>query len=85
MGMSVLKYNVFYILFFFFIQASYSQILTGKVFDKEAGTVLSNCNISVSGTNRGTITNEDGLYSLEVSKGLGKNFVFSVKMSEIGL
>ncbi len=50
----------------FFLQA---QSLSGRVFDKESGIALGNCNISITGSNRGTISNEDGFYSLELSEG----------------
>lgn len=45
----------------------YSQSLNGTVQDKLTGAKLSGVNISVEGTSRGTSTNSEGFYSLDIS------------------
>ena len=42
--------------------------MTGIVKDKETRRALANVNIAVRGTNIGTVTNADGVFSLKVSK-----------------
>ena len=43
-------------------------LVTGIVKDKETRRALANVNIAVRGTNIGTVTNADGVFSLKVSK-----------------
>jgi hypothetical protein len=59
------------ILFLIIILTSqiFSQSISGKVFDKTTGFPLANCNISVIGTNCGTISNINGKYLLKLSSG----------------
>lgn len=57
------------LLLLFFTSQIFSQFLSGFVFDKSTGQPLPNCNISLLGTNRGTITNNNGYYSLQLKSG----------------
>ena len=41
-------------------------LVTGIVKDKETRQVLANVNVSVQGSNVGTVTNADGVFSLKV-------------------
>ena len=53
-------------------------LVTGIVKDKETRKVLANVNISVQGTNIGTVTNADGVFSLKASLDeLGKGVMVS--------
>ncbi len=56
---------------------AYSQVqtITGKVTASADGTTLPGVNVLVKGTNRGTLTDPDGRYSLEAST--GETLVFS--------
>jgi hypothetical protein len=45
-----------------------SLLVTGIVKDKETRKVLANVNISIQGTNIGTVTNADGVFSLKASR-----------------
>ena len=56
-------------------------LVTGIVKDKETRQVLANVNVSVQGSNVGTVTNADGVFSLKVShEELGRG----VHVSHIG-
>lgn len=56
-------------------------LVTGVVKDKETRQVLANVNVSVQGSNVGTVTNADGVFSLKVSQEeLGRG----VNVSHIG-
>ena len=56
-------------------------LVTGIVKDKETRQVLANVNVSVQGSNVGTVTNADGVFSLKVSQEeLGRG----VQISHIG-
>ena len=53
-------------------------LVTGIVKDKETRQALANVNISVQGTNIGTVTNADGVFSLKASLDeLGRGVVVS--------
>ena len=53
-------------------------LVTGIVKDKETRKVLANVNVSVQGTNIGTVTNADGVFSLKASLDeLGKGVMVS--------
>ncbi|MBN2746804.1 MAG: carboxypeptidase-like regulatory domain-containing protein [Bacteroidales bacterium] len=58
--------HIIYILLFVFINTSAQQTekFSGKVVDKETKQPLAFCNIRISGTNTGTITNEQGVFVL---------------------
>lgn len=43
-------------------------LVTGVVKDKETRQMLANVNVSVQGSNVGTVTNADGMFSLKVSQ-----------------
>ncbi len=65
---------LFIFLIFYFIAPTYSQknssiIISGVVKDKESGKPLSGTDIILSGSNRGDITNKNGLFSLQIKKG----------------
>ena len=52
-------------------------IVNGVVKDKESRKELANVNVSVIGSNVGTITNADGEFSLKLSQAdTGKGFIF---------
>ncbi|MDH6312167.1 hypothetical protein M2137_000937 [Parabacteroides sp. PFB2-10] len=55
--------------------------VTGVVKDQRSKRVLEYVNVSVPGTNIGTVTNEDGQFSLKVVKSLGAN---KIEISHIG-
>ncbi|GEM_PF-6176795 len=43
--------------------------VTGKVLDAESGLVIPGCSVRIQMTREGTITDEDGNYSIQVIKG----------------
>lgn len=43
--------------------------VTGKVTDQSTGAPLPNVNVTVKGTNRGTITNDNGVFSINLQQG----------------
>ncbi len=47
----------------------YSQTLSGIIIDKDTNQPLAGCNISIFGTNRGAISNNEGHYFLTLSSG----------------
>ena len=58
-------------------------LVTGIVKDKETRQALANVNVSVQGSNVGTVTNADGVFSLKVSQevenSIGNVFVLDVR------
>ena len=65
-------------LFTLTVMAQGGLLVTGIVKDKETRKVLANVNISVQGTNIGTVTNADGVFSLKASLDeLGKGVMVS--------
>ena len=60
---------------FTFSQTS-ERIVSGIVKDKKSNKVLVNVNISLEGTNIGTVTNDDGIFTLKCSE-TGKGIVAS--------
>lgn len=46
---------------------TYERVITGVVRDKETRQKLANVNIAVAGSNVGTVTNADGVFSLKLS------------------
>lgn len=53
-------------------------LVTGIVKDKESRKVLANVNVAVEGSNVGTVTNADGVFSLKVSEEeLGRGVIVS--------
>ena len=59
-------------------QSSDNLVITGVIKDKENRKELENVNISVVGSSIGTVSNEDGVFSLKVSKATaGRGLVFS--------
>ena len=63
---------------FIAIHYTYAQnkiTVSGKVFDKDLGQVVIGANILEKGTDNGTVTNVDGMYSISVSS--GATLVFS--------
>jgi len=67
--MIIFKPNVVFLCIALSFVPAYPQTLSGKVFDADNGNALSNCNISVLGTNHGAITNENGYYFLALAQG----------------
>ncbi len=65
---------------FFSIQVFAQKTITGKVSDDQ-GNPISNVSVLVKGTKSGTITNQDGFYSIAVSA-TAKTLVFSSLNSE---
>ena len=53
-------------LFFLTINTYCQTTVSAIVKDKQTGEVLPYCNVSVVGTNRGTITNADGIFSISI-------------------
>ena len=51
-------------------QLAFAQTtVTGKVTDQSSGAPLSNVNVTVKGTTRGTTTNDNGIFSLALQQG----------------
>jgi TonB-linked SusC/RagA family outer membrane protein len=51
-------------------QLAFAQTsVTGKVTDQSTGAPLSNVNVTIKGTNRGTTTNDNGVFSLNLQQG----------------
>lgn len=51
-------------------QLAFAQTtVTGKVTDQSSGAPLSNVNVTVKGTSRGTTTNDNGIFSLALQQG----------------
>ena len=67
-----MKRNIFLtcILLWMLVASSWAQglLVTGIVKDKETRKALANVNVSVQGSNIGTVTNSDGVFSLKVSQ-----------------
>ena len=67
-----MKRNIFltWILLWMLVASSWAQglLVTGIVKDKETRKALANVNVSVQGSNIGTVTNSDGVFSLKVSQ-----------------
>ena len=67
-----MKRNIFltWILLWMLVASSWSQglLVTGIIKDKETRKALANVNVSVQGSNIGTVTNADGVFSLKVSQ-----------------
>ena len=63
------KYNLMVIFITFSSISAFCQTISGKVFDVKNGKGMSDCNISILGTNRGAITNGNGYYSIKLSPG----------------
>ena len=71
------------VVFWMLLVSTWAQglLVTGIVKDKETRQVLANVNVSVQGSNVGTVTNADGVFSLKVSQEeLGRG----VQISHIG-
>ena len=69
-----------WIAFWVLVMSTWAQglLMTGIVKDKESRRVLANVNISVEGSNVGTVTNSDGVFSLKLSQEeLGRGMVVS--------
>jgi len=66
-----MRYLIFKALILFFLLSLdlFSQIITGKIIDAESGSAITDCNISIVGTYRGTTTNLDGIYKLKLPSG----------------
>src|SRR5690349_16491182 len=56
------------VLFISFLSVSYAGIITGTVKDSK-GTILSYASVTVKGTSKGSITNNEGRYTLNLSPG----------------
>ncbi|WP_073002158.1 SusC/RagA family TonB-linked outer membrane protein [Mariniphaga anaerophila] len=71
------KMFLFLVAFLFtnLVQAQ-QKTITGSVVDADSGDPLPGVTIAVKGTTRGTITNFDGLYSIDVEKGETLAFSF---------
>ena len=67
-----MRRNIFltWILLWVLVASSWAQglLVTGIVKDKETRKALANVNVSVEGSNIGTVTNIDGVFSLKVSQ-----------------
>ena len=67
-----MKRNIFltWILLWMLVASSWAQglLVTGIIKDKETRKALANVNVSVQGSNIGTVTNSDGVFSLKVSQ-----------------
>ena len=67
-----MKRNIFltWILLWMLVASSWAQglLVTGIIKDKETRKALANVNVSVLGSNIGTVTNSDGVFSLKVSQ-----------------
>ena len=67
-----MRRNIFltWILLWMLVVSSWAQglLVTGIVKDKETRKALANVNVSVQGSNIGTVTNSDGVFSLKVSQ-----------------
>lgn len=51
-------------------QLAFAQTsVTGKVTDQSTGAPLSNVNVTIKGTNRGTTTNDNGVFSINLQQG----------------
>jgi TonB-dependent starch-binding outer membrane protein SusC len=79
--MSIIRKNLKFYLFWvamLTIVSGYAQqkTVTGKVSDAESGESLPGVTIAVSGTTRGTVTNIEGEYSLDVEEGQTLFFSF---------
>jgi len=57
------------LLFFFIASTVYGQTVSGTIYNQVSRRPLPNCNISVLGTNRGTISNNVGKYKLKLTPG----------------
>ena len=60
-----------FLILWFTIVVAWAQgglLVTGIVKDKESRKALANVNIAVQGSNVGTVTNADGVFSLKVSQ-----------------
>ena len=69
-----------WIVFWMLIVSTWAQglLVTGIVKDKETRKALANVNVSVEGSNIGTVTNTDGVFSLKVSQEeLGRGVIVS--------
>ncbi|AXY75381.1 SusC/RagA family TonB-linked outer membrane protein [Paraflavitalea soli] len=72
-----------------FISAAHAQTVTGTVSD-EKGTKLSRISVLVKGTSQGTVTDNDGKYSIGIPPAAGSNptLIFSsvgYKIQEVGI
>ncbi len=78
-----MRYFALIIWFFFLsITASYGQsTISGKVYDSETKKHLSYVNIGIKSKNKGTVTNDKGLYSFKVSN---NNLNDSLSFSYVG-
>ena len=67
-----MKRNIFltWILLWMLVASSWAQglLVTGIIKDKETRKALANVNVFVQGSNIGTVTNSDGVFSLKVSQ-----------------
>ena len=67
-----MKRNIFltWILLWMLVASSWAQglLVTDIIKDKETRKALANVNVSVQGSNIGTVTNSDGVFSLKVSQ-----------------
>ncbi|MDD4150443.1 MAG: carboxypeptidase-like regulatory domain-containing protein [Bacteroidales bacterium] len=59
-------FNLVVVLFFLSINTYCQTMVSAIVKDKQTNEILPYCNVSVVGTNRGTITNSDGLFGINV-------------------
>jgi len=73
--------SVFILLSIFYISTLSGQTITGKVIDASSGEALAYVNIGVVGQSRGTITDETGIFALEIN---GLPAEASVRFSMIG-
>jgi len=68
----------FLLILFYFV--SYSQIIKGTVVDKNTNAKIYKASVYFNGTSTGTTTDEDGNFSLDISK----NLSMSISISAIG-
>lgn len=76
----LIKYIIIFILFLFLSNSLFAQNLQGIVYDAHTNEKLSLCNISFLKSNKGTNTNEQGWYKIDISNHLND----SIKISYIG-
>jgi Family of unknown function (DUF5686)/CarboxypepD_reg-like domain len=65
---SVFLFNLFFVILFFFASTLNAAEITGKVTTAD-GTALAYANVFIKGTSKGTTTNIEGKYRLEVTPG----------------
>ena len=70
-GIQMVKNTVIFSILVFFVNTASlpgQEILTGFVKDAETGKGLPIANIQIEGTYKGTITNDDGMFTLKIDE-----------------